>query len=364
MSTFTIARNTRYGRPLLTTGNNERRTVILSDKEQLKHLQACPKFRISAATQTDHYLFATFTNPITGEEIHSIVPSFEKEALQRETFWKQRTELLMYMTALGIELSGSQIIKIAMASCIQVNGTDKGVSGYYDTLLENDNANFTNMADLYAGGLTYDPSQNELTSAQYSHTKLFAWIYFVESQVIASVARNITGTVSVLELGSSFGSPIFTKKYLLAGEDIVFYGVDIRTDLLLASVRFASRHQMTGMHFANADVTKNGWYSRIMRVISGHMVDVVVSSHLLEHLPLEPAQVIDNWLRLARRALIVSVPHTKEEINMSDHEHNFGAAGLASLADQVDSRNEGKVLIMRDHINSGILTIIKQNPDD
>ncbi|MCX5750872.1 MAG: class I SAM-dependent methyltransferase [Candidatus Saganbacteria bacterium] len=358
LSTRELGRATRDGRVLL-KDPGEKRTVLLSNTEQLEQLRRRARLQLDGTTQTDHYVFSDFTDRLTGRRLHAVAPLFGREDFQRDTFWQQRTELLMHMNALGMQLGGSQVVKMAMASCVQVNGWDKGVSGYYDTLLGIAQNDFTEMADRYAAGERYDPAQNVLGSPQYSHTKLFAWIYYVESLEIASVAQEKGEGIRVVELGSAFGSPIFTKRDLLPDQDVTFYGVDIRDDLLSASRRFVASRQMQGVHFAHADVTKKGWHARMMHIVSGHPADVVVSSHLLEHLPGDPKQIIGNWLRLTKKALVVSVPHTIEEVNMSDHEHNLGVEGLSGLADYFESEYHGRIQVKRDQIDAGILILIK-----
>lgn len=353
--TYYCPRN--YGKKML-MGNRRGETVLLSTRDQYAQLMRHPATVLVEQRQTDNYLFGSFKDVASGELRHSIVPIFSKNDLERDRFWEQRADLIMFLNTLGIQLSGGSIIKMAIESCIIVNGVSRGLSGYYDTLVDNAQNRFLETVGGYMGGEVYNPESNSLNSPNYSHVRLFSWIYYVESRVIATVAKD-SGTVNVLEFGCSFGNSLFTKNYLLAGQGVNFYGADIKEDLLATARRYVCRNALTNFEFALVDVTKNNWPDRVMKMTSGKPIDVLVASHLLEHLPLDPINIISAWLDFAKKALIVSVPHTKEEANMSDHHHAFDVDGIRKLADKIESC-PGVAEVLREELDAGIITVMKK----
>jgi len=338
----------------------QKHAFIVLNNSQVLLVALSPQMRHVSTTRTSYFEILCYRSIQSKSFVHVLVPTFRKEQLLRDSFWLQRSEITTYISDLGITCTPKQVIMLATEACVLVNGQEAGVSGYYDTLLDNTQNPFNEMADQYSRGEIYEPETNLLTDPHYSHTRLFSWIYFVESQWIGSIASEGRRNLRVLELGSSFGTPIYTKEHLLNDPSIEYCGIDVRNDLLSASRRFALRHGYQNMRFAHADVTKNGWFARIMAITSGLPADVVTSSHLLEHLECDPVMMIERWFRLAKTALIVSVPYSKEEVEMSDHHQAFDGNNLLVFADNVEERLEREALVIREHLNAGILGIVRK----
>jgi SAM-dependent methyltransferase len=192
-----------------------------------------------------------------------------------------------------------------------------------------------------------------LGSAEYSHTKHFAWIYFNELKVIRNICDQ--GPIDVLELGSSFGNSIFSKKALMNLPDVHYFGVDINAGLVESSLKYALDNKMDNVSFYHADAKDLDF---ILEHSSRARFDVVTSSHLLEHLDGKKYEIIEDWLSLASHALVFSIPFDGGSSGLiSDHKSNFTPDDLKQISLYFQKRKD--LVVDESCIDSGILTFYK-----
>ncbi len=333
-------------------------SAVVCTEDKLKLLESNGHFTKVATTKTSNFIFVSFrysNNP--DSYLYAIIPLFAKKDLWRDMFWLQRKEIHDFFRELNVEISAGQLIQLASRACILVNGIDKGLTGYLDTCLDLSQAKFNERAQQYESGKNYSPEQNRLDHPGYSHNELFSWIYYLESQILAGIAARNPKQTTVLELGSAFGNPIFTKAELLKGKNISYLGVDKQKTIVNAAGRYAARKGLDNAEFAVTDLTQDGWRDSILAKNDGERFDFVASSHLLEHLSADPLENILAWLSVTKRVLIVSVPLEKQASGVSDHVTTFNPTILRGLANRIAEKTNNRFLVDCSQIDSGVLII-------
>lgn len=289
--------------------------------------------------------------------VYVICPLFKADEIWRDKFWNQRAELFKYFNG----ICDMPLLHIAIQACILVNGESAGFEEFEYASLKQAQVQFEKIMHEYENGLKYEPDKNSVDADNYSHIKLFGWIYYLEGGVISRVAEENKGQTSVLELGSSMGDPLFSKNKLLRGKNIRYLGVDKVSHLINVSLRYARENNLNNIEFAQMDLTDADWQNKLIARNNGQPFDVVTSSHLLEHLDGDPLEAILGWIGLAKHALIISVPLSKETIKISAHRNSFTVENLESLAQVVRERTGNNVQVDCGQARAGILVITKNN---
>ncbi|NQU99257.1 MAG: UTP--glucose-1-phosphate uridylyltransferase, partial [Parcubacteria group bacterium] len=208
----------------------------------------------------------------------------------------------------------------------------------------------------------YDPSGNALGTREYSHTDLFSWIYYVENLVVGELSKTISGDMSVLDLGTCTGSSMFTKASLLGNHRINYVGIDKKRNLISIADRYAQNNGFDNISFINLDLTDKNWSQKALEFNQGHEFDIVTASHLLEHIDIDGSQAIEDWLDIAKYALIISVPFEDEISAISAHTNTFNAKRLHQLGLDIESKHKDKVIVSYSYVDSGILIVNKTIP--
>ncbi|HBS47818.1 TPA: hypothetical protein DEO28_01675 [Candidatus Dependentiae bacterium] len=341
-------------------------SVIVCNMMSLEKIMSLPLFKLVKETKKQNFQFYYFKKDHKEAPffIYVVVPVFKKEELHRDAFWKQRCDLLDYFKTFDLKIGSTQLLDIAIQACIICNGVTGGRNAYWDIALENSQTKFKEITNRYYAGETYKSNENVLNSEGYSHTKLFSWIYYVESLVIRKLC-NSKGKISILEIGSSFGNSIFTKAELLTGANIKFLGIDINNELVDTAKRYVQHNRLENVEFLAGDITQPDWKIKALEKNQGQLFDVVTASHLLEHL--KPSgnkhSLIDfivEWFDMARYALVLSVPLEEEISQVSDHFDYFTVPKLEALTKEIRAIFNNQVEVDCNYIASGILIIKKQ----
>ena len=196
-----------------------------------------------------------------------------------------------------------------MTACILVNGSEKGQEGYEDVVIERQQEKFDNTVKEYLSGQIYDADKNILGTSQYSHTKLFAWIYGTEIKIAEEILKKREGSISILDLGTSLGNSLFTKVNFLKSSRVHFWGIDNQKHLIDASERYVKRNHLKNIWFFQENLSRPQWRGRLLETNQGQVFDVVTASHLLEHFPAEDSEkMIQQWLEMTKESLVLSVP--------------------------------------------------------
>jgi SAM-dependent methyltransferase len=284
-----------------------------------------------------------------------LVSKIQKEEIGRDSFWKQRNELLEMLNRGGYNCNSDDLIEWVKKSCLVAIGRPYDLPHYYGALIRSSHKKFVMGIKEHMAGKTYQPHENKLGTAGYSHINLFSWIYYQELKAIQKVAGG--RKIDILEVGSSFGNSIFSKKAVQeeCGIDASYYGMDISPELIESSLRYTRDESLKNVQFHQGDASNLG---ASINYFNKSSFDVITSSHLLEHIEDNPKKSISDWLRLANSALIVSVPFDcKSSSCISDHKSHFDRESLLELSDYFQSPQR---VIDTSQVDSGIL-IFYQN---
>jgi radical SAM superfamily enzyme YgiQ (UPF0313 family)/2-polyprenyl-3-methyl-5-hydroxy-6-metoxy-1,4-benzoquinol methylase len=262
--------------------------------------------------------------------VHVVLPLFGTDTINRDSLWQQRAALSTYFKENG--LSMAILLPIAFEALTQVNGEGNGLDGVYDRFLSNNQERYQRQMRRYASGEVYDPGSNTLENPGYSHVAHFSWIYFIESGIIEALSGRYPGVPNILELGSAMGEGVVAKTKFMTGRELQFVGVDNNEQVRGVAENYARRHGIDNARFVLANVLDPNWQEAVTPYGDEGRFDVVIASHLLEHLKdAKPLHILMDWLKRARHAMVVSVPFEAIASQGSSHERTFSADILRSL---------------------------------
>lgn len=279
-----------------------------------------------------------------------LVSKVNKSDFWRDVFWKQRNELVGWFRRLGYGGSSNDLVGIVRDSCLIVMNEDFSIQDYYNEVTGLSNSRFVAFMNDFLNGEEYDPERNALGSAEYSHTKHFAWIYLNELKAIQKICGQ--RPTSVLELGSSFGNSIFSKISVMDMPTVTYFGIDIDLDLVESSLRYAQNNQIRNASFYQEDVRN---LNSVRTCLGRPNFDIVTASHLLEHIEGQKEKIIEDWLSLANYALLLAVPFDRGLSSLiTDHKDQFTQDSLRQISYHFQ-RTQKNLIVDESYINSGIL---------
>ncbi|MCK5491611.1 MAG: methyltransferase domain-containing protein, partial [Candidatus Omnitrophica bacterium] len=295
---------------------------------------------------------------------HIIVPKYKKEDIWRDPSFKMRREIFAHIDGLNKELI-LDILSLPNRLVIGEGTTDEDIRM---VLLENSQREFEKQTELYlAGRELYVGSENELSSMDYSHIKLFAYIYAEEiNEVLEVLKERPKEIISILDIGVGFGNLFFTILSMVPESDkhrIRFVGIDYKdTDMKLAQ-EYAEKNGINSITFALGNVEEDDWKDQMLKLNNNEPYNIVISNHVLEHLDtaISTEAHILNWSEIVKDMVTVAVPIEDEETGeISEHTVHFTEDKVAELAKTINNMTENEIGYRCKSLNEGILVLRKQ----
>ncbi|MGE5307515.1 MAG: class I SAM-dependent methyltransferase, partial [Deltaproteobacteria bacterium] len=304
----------------------------------------------TALAKIDQYKYF-FVFPIKNpENLLYITGNFDLNSLERDSSLRMRLELRKILERSMQKELGPADNGLVLELLKQIQSRLGGPEGISEPqllfiLLRNTQRNFDAWIKSYGLGTPYIPEENRIGSEDYSHTRLFAYIYYQEIRELHRLLdAEPDKTISVLDLGTGMANVLFSIMQSLTPEErkrVKLFGIDGQErDMNIA--RKYGKERGYDITFRKVNVERPDWMQQTLLLNGGEKFDLVISNHVLEHLdPANPPdKYVREWLTLGKN-LVVSVPmdEPEETFKLSGHQFRFDVGRLDLIGGIL--RNDG-----------------------